>query len=322
MLEPKLFTLYPMNSKLCETIHASSKLSPHHIKSPDKCDLYFDNEEILGNWFSKTGRRKEIFLATKFGGKNGPGDLGDIQTIGSPKYVHEAIEKSLKTLGTYYIDLYYVQRIDPTTPIEKTVKALAELKKTGKIRHVGLSECSSRTLERASKVAKIDTVQMEFSPFAMEIEDTGFKDVARKLGVTIVPYSPLGHGFLFGAIKSRADFGPNNPRPHMLPSFSEEKFLANLKLFQVFVDIAKEKGVTTGQLGSLLKEMVNFIPIPGTKHVKYLFENAGAVKVSFTAQDEKRVRSGLDAIGGAKGARSPEAVLAACFGDSPELDSV
>ncbi|OAG04605.1 aldo-keto reductase [Paraphaeosphaeria sporulosa] len=290
----------------------------------DTSDFYLDNEEILGNWFSKTGRRKEIFLATKFGCKHGPGGLGDVQISGSPEYVRESIEKSLKTLGTDYIDLYYVHRIDPRTPIEKTVEVLAELKLAGKIRHIGLSECSSRTLERASKVAKIDAVQMEFSPFAMEIEDTGFKDVARKLGVTIVPYSPLGRGFLSGAIKSRADFGPNDPRPRMHPRFSEENFPGNLKLVQIFEDIAKEKGVATGQvaLAWVLAQGDDFIPIPGTKRVKYLLENAGAVKVNFTDEDEKRVRSGLDAIGGAKGARYPEANLAGCFGDSPELGSV
>ncbi|KAL1593754.1 hypothetical protein SLS60_010486 [Paraconiothyrium brasiliense] len=288
----------------------------------DTSDFYFDNEELLGEWFSKTGRRNEIFLATKFGCRRGD-TLGDVQINGKPEYVREAIEKSLKALGTDHIDLYYVHRIDPKTPIEKTVEVLKELKEQGKIRHIGLSECSSRTLERASKVVKIDAVQMEFSPFAMEIEDTGFKDVARKLGVAIVPYSPLGRGFLSGAIKSRADLAPNDPRARMHPRFSEENFPSNLKLVQIFEDIAKEKGATTGQiaLAWVLAQGDDFIPIPGTKRVKYLIENAGAVNVNFTEEDEKRVRSGLDAIGGAKGARYPEAVLTGCFGDSPEFGS-
>lgn len=213
----------------------------------DTSDFYLDNEELLGKWFSKTGRRSEIFLATKFGCKHGSGGLGDVQVDGSPEYVRQAVEKSLEALGTDYIDLYYVHRIDPKTPIEKTVAVLKELKEQGKIRHIGLSECSSRTLERASKVVKIDAVQMEFSPFALEIEDTGFKDIARKLSVTIVAYSPLGRGFLSGAIKSRADFAPNDPRLRMHPRFSEENFPANLKVVQIFEDIAKEKGATLGQ---------------------------------------------------------------------------
>ncbi|KAL5425217.1 hypothetical protein PMIN06_003693 [Paraphaeosphaeria minitans] len=169
----------------------------------DTSDFHLDNEDVLSSWFRKTGRRKNIFLATKFGYKHGPRGLGDVQISGSPE-----------------------------TPIEKTVGALAELKQAGKIRHIGLSECSSRTLERACKVAKIDAVQMEFSPFAMRIEDTGFKDVARKLGVTI----------------SRADFGSNEPRPRMHPRFSEENFPENLKLVRIFEDIAKEKDSATGQV--------------------------------------------------------------------------
>lgn len=307
----------------------------------DTSDFYLDNQDILANWFHKTGRRNEIFLATKFGCKHGPGGFRDVQTDGSPEYVREACDKSLKTLGTDYIDLLYVQRIDSKVPIEKTVAAMADLKSEGKIRHLGLSECSSRTLERACKVHQIDAVQMEFSPFAMEIEDTGFLDVARKLSVTIVPYSPLGRGFLSGTIKSRDDFPPNDPRPRTFPRFSEENFPANLKLVQIFEDLAKEKGCTTGQVALAwvlaqgdgkcycvpedrqdLNFQPDFIPIPGTKHMKYLLENAGAVQMQLNKEDDKRIRDGLNAIGGAKGARYPEAIMAGCFGDSPEMESV
>ncbi|KAJ4293543.1 hypothetical protein N0V90_008826 [Kalmusia sp. IMI 367209] len=289
----------------------------------DTSDFYLDNEELLGKWFHQTGRRNEIFLATKFGCKHGPGGFTDVQVNGSPEYVREACEKSLKTLGVEYIDLYYCHRIDPKTPIEKTVAAMAELKKEGKIRHLGLSECSARTLERACKVHKIDAVQMEFSPFALDIEDLGFLKVARELGVKIVAYSPLGRGFLSGTIKSRADLGENDIRARVHPRFSEENFPGNVKLVEIFEDIAREKGSTTGQvaLAWVLAQGDDFIPIPGTKRVKYLLDNAGAVKVHFTDEDEKRVRKGLDAIGGAKGSRYPEAILAGCFGDSPELDS-
>lgn len=231
-----------------EVFNVLTKAADLGITFWDTSDFYFDNEELLGKWFAKTGRRNEIFLATKFGCKFGPGGFPNVEVDGRPEYVREALEKSLKNLGTDYVDLYYAHRIDPKVPIEKTVAVMAELKKEGKIRHLGLSECSSRTLERACKVHQIDAVQMEFSPFAMEIEDTGFVDVAKKLGVSIVPYSPLGRGFLTGAIKSRDDFPPNDPRPRMHPRFSEENFPANLKLVQIFEDLAKEKGCTTGQV--------------------------------------------------------------------------
>ena len=214
----------------------------------DTSDFYMDNEELLGKWFRQTGRRGEIFLATKFGCKHGPGGLGNVQVDGSPEWVREACEKSLETLGVDHIDLYYAHRIDPKVPIEKTVAAMADLKKAGKVRHLGLSECSARTLERACKIHQIDAVQMEFSPFAMEIEDTGFLQVARRLGVTIVPYSPLGRGFLSGSIKSRNDFSLNDPRLRMFPRFSEENFAGNLKLVHIFEDLAKDKGCTTGQV--------------------------------------------------------------------------
>lgn len=231
-----------------EIFNTLTKAADLGITFWDTSDFYFDNEELIGKWFRQTGRRGEIFLATKFGCRHGPGGLGNVQTDGSPEWVREACEKSLKTVGVDYIDLYYAQRIDPKVPIEKTVEAMAELKKEGKVRHLGLSECSARTLERACKVQQIDAVQMEFSPFAMEIEETGFLQVARRLGVTIVPYSPLGRGFLSGTIKSRDDFPPNDPRPRMHPRFSEENFAGNLKLVKIFEDLAKDRGCTTGQV--------------------------------------------------------------------------
>lgn len=231
-----------------EIFNTLTKAADLGITFWDTSDFYFDNEELIGKWFRQTGRRGEIFLATKFGCRHGPGGLGNVQTDGSPEWVREACEKSLKTLGVDYIDLYYAQRIDPKVPIEKTVEAMAELKKEGKVRHLGLSECSARTLERACKVQQIDAVQMEFSPFAMEIEETGFLQVARRLGVTIVPYSPLGRGFLSGTIKSRDDFPPNDPRPRMHPRFSEENFAGNLKLVKIFEDLAKDRGCTTGKV--------------------------------------------------------------------------
>ncbi len=204
------------------------------------------NEELIGRWFKETGRRDEIFLNTKFGPRIVDGKL---QVSGKPGWVKEACEGSLKRLNTDRIDLYSQHRVDPQTPIEHTVQAMAELKHLGKIRHLGLSECSARTLKRACSVHQIAAAEMEFSPFAMEIEspETRFLETARELGVKIVAYSPLGRGFLTGAIKSRADFDPLDRRI-MFPRFSEENFPGNLKLVQIFEDIAKEKGCSSGQL--------------------------------------------------------------------------
>ncbi|KAF2685164.1 Aldo/keto reductase [Lentithecium fluviatile CBS 122367] len=285
----------------------------------DTSDAYGDNEELIGKWFRETGRRDEIFLATKFGINR---TNGQVEVIGTPEYVAEACLKSLERLGTDRIDLYYQHRVDTTVPIEKTVKAMAQLKVEGKIRYLGLSECSPATLRRACKVHPIAACQMEYSPFAMEVETTGFLDVARELDVKIIAYSPLGRGFLTGSIKSRADMDPKDPRLSTYPRFSEENFAGNLKLVDIFANVAKEKGCTPGQaaLAWVLAQGEDFIPIPGTKRVKYLIENAEAVRVEFKEDDEKRVREGLDAVGGAKGSRYPEAFLASCFADSPDLD--
>lgn len=212
----------------------------------DTADVYGDNEDLLGKWFRETGRRNEIFLATKFGRKGHV--AGDMKTVGTPEYVRVACEKSLERLGVDHIDLYYQHRVDTEVPIEKTVEAMAQLKKEGKIRYLGLSECSARTLQRACKVHPIAACQMEFSPFAMDIETTGFLKAARELGVKIVPYSPLGRGFLTGTIKSRADLDPNDPRFSLHPRFAEENFASNLKLVDIFTEMAKEKGFNTGQL--------------------------------------------------------------------------
>jgi aryl-alcohol dehydrogenase-like predicted oxidoreductase len=165
------------------------------------------------------------------------------------RYVKKACAESLERLQTDHIDLYYQHRVDEKTPIEETVGAMAELVKEGKVKYLGLSECSSRTLERACKVHPIAAAQMEYSPFALEIESdqTQFLATARKLGVKIVAYSPLGRGFLTGAIASRADLDPTDSR-FQHPRFSDEHFASNLQLVETLAGIAKDKGVTPGQL--------------------------------------------------------------------------
>lgn len=208
----------------------------------------FTNEELLGRWFAETGRRDEIFLVTKFGTKLSA--AGQFEIDGTPEYVKQACEASLKRLNTDRIDLYCQHRVDPATPIERTVEAMAELKHEGKIRYLGLSECSARTLRRAHAVHPIAAAEMEFSLFALEIEtpDTNFLPTARDLGVKIIAYSPLGRGFLTGAIRSRDDFHENDLRKTIYARFSEENFAGNLRLVEGLESIAKEKGCTTGQL--------------------------------------------------------------------------
>ena len=204
----------------------------------------FNNEKLIGRWFKETGRREEIFLVTKFGIHIADGKMN---IRGQPEYVKEACKASLERLQTDHIDLYCQHRVDSETPIEKTVEAMAQLKDEGKVRYLGLSECSARTLRRAHKVHPIAAAEMEFSPFALEIESTqtDFLQTARELGVEIIYYSPLGRGFLTGVIKSREDV---DAMRKMHPRFAEENFGHNLKLAETLASIAKEKDCTAGQL--------------------------------------------------------------------------
>ena len=285
-----------------ESLRVLSRAADLGIRFWDTSDIYGPetNERLLAIWFTSTGRRAEIFLATKFGNvfANGKRD-GSVR--GDKAYVKQACAASLERLGVEKIDLYYVHRIDDKTPIEETVEALAELKAEGKIEYIGLSECSAATLRRAHKVHPIAAVQMEYSPVALEIESsqTQLLATARELGVKIVPYSPLGRGMLTGAIKSRDDLEEGDFRK-ISPRFSEEHFGENLKLVETLTGIAKRKGVTPGQLtlAWVLAQGDDFIPIPGTKRVKYLEENAKAVEVKLSEDEEKEIRAAIDKAGG------------------------
>ncbi|KPI36303.1 Aldo-keto yakc [NADP(+)] [Cyphellophora attinorum] len=264
----------------------------------DTSDIYgpHTNEKLIGKWFADNpGRRKEIFLATKFGNMRSPDGKPGVR--GDPEWVKEACRQSLERLGVETIDLYYQHRVDDKVPIEETVKAMVELKNEGKIRYLGLSECSATTLRRACKVHPIAAAQMEFSPFALEIESeqTKFLETARELGVMIVAI--------------------NHPR------FSEQHFGDNLKLVEKLEEMAKKKNCTVGQLALawVLAQGEDFIPIPGTKRVKYLEENAKAIDVTLTKEEELDFRKAVESVGGGKGERYPLAMLARCFGDSPEL---
>ncbi|KAL9611825.1 MAG: hypothetical protein Q9167_003552 [Letrouitia subvulpina] len=263
----------------------------------DSADIYGDNEDLLGQWFQKTGKRNDIFLATKFG--LAVNDKGGIESKSDPEYVKQACASSLKRLGIDQIDLYYCHRVDEKTPIEKTVGAMAELKKEGKIKYLGLSEVSAETLRRAYSVHPITCVQMEYSPFAMDIENPqiALLKTCRELGVATVAYSPLGRGFLTGAYKSRADFEEGDFRKHA-PRYSDENFPKNLELVKHLQEIAKKKGCTSGQLSLswLLAQGDDIFPIPGTKKIKYLEENLSALNVKLSSAENNEIRRAIENV--------------------------
>ncbi|KAL8849951.1 MAG: hypothetical protein Q9221_005057 [Calogaya cf. arnoldii] len=287
----------------------------------DSADIYMDSEDLIGKWFKRTGKRNDIFIATKFAYRVKPDGSRELRS--DPPYVREACRKSLSRLGIDCIDLYYCHRVDGKTPIEHTVQAMAELQKEGLIKYIGLSEVSSETLRRAEKVVHIDAVQIEYSPFTMDIEDPaiGLLATCRELGVATIAYSPLGRGMITGAYKSPADFEENDFRRHA-PRFSEENFPKNLELVDRLKSIAERKKCTTGQLtlAWLMKQGEDIIPIPGTKKIKYLEENMGALDVVISDEEDKEIRK---AVEGAEvhGIRYPPAMSSALFSDTPPLES-
>jgi len=256
----------------------------------DTSDIYgpFTNEELLGRWFKLTGRRKEIFLATKFGGRF---ENGAMSVRGDPEYVRQCIEGSLKRLGVDYVDLYYQHRVDYNTKIEDTITAMAALVKEGKVRYLGMSECSNKTLLRALKVHPIAAVQLEYSLFALEIEAAGLKKTCDENGIAVVCYSPLGRGLLTGEIKARSDFKEGDFRLHM-PRFSEENFQFNMDLIEKLRSISEKKKCTPGQLSLawLMKQGENVIPLFGTTKIKNLEDNLLTFKVELTPEEVKEIR--------------------------------
>lgn len=283
----------------------------------DTSDMYGDNEDLLGKWFAANPeKRKNIFLATKFAASSG-GTFID----SSPEYCLKACDKNLKRMGIDQIDLYYCHRVDTVTPIEKTVEAMAQLKQQGKIKHLGLSEISSATLRRAHKVHPISAVQVEYSPFALEIEkkQIDLLVTCRELGVAVVAYSPLSRGMLTGALKGPEDFEEGDFRS-IAPRFSKENFPKNLKLVEQLGAIAKKKGCTTGQitLAWLMAQGLDIFPIPGTTKLERLKENLGALDVQLSKEDEKEIRDFVEAAD-VGGTRYPEKYMVATYADTPEL---
>ena len=275
----------------------------------DTSDMYgpHTNEQLLAK--ALKGRRKQVFLATKFGIVR----LSDKDPMqrgfnGSPAYVAQACDASLLRLEVDTIDLYYLHRVDPATPIEETVGAMAKLVKAGKIRHIGLSEAGVATLERASSVHPIAALQTEYSLWSRDLE-AEIIPACRRLGIGMVPYSPLGRGFLTGRFQKPEDFEEGDYR-RFSPRFQGENFGKNLKLAALVAELAAAKGCKPSQLALawVLAQGEDIVPIPGTKKSAYLKENWGALDLSFRADELKKIEE-VFPLGAAAGLRYPEAMM-------------
>ena len=267
------------------TIHRAQELG---ITFLDTADMYGmgRNEELVGRAIK--GKRDRFVIATKFGNMRAP-DGAFLGVSGKPDYVKTCCEQSLKRLGVEVIDLYYQHRVDPNTPIEETVGAMAELVKEGKVRYLGLSEAGPRTIERAHKVHPITALQTEYSLWTRDVEDEILPTV-RRLGIGFVPYSPLGRGFLTGRFKDQQSLETGDYRRNT-PRFQGENFERNLDLLKEVETLATEKGATPGQvaLAWVMAQGNDIVPIPGTKRRRYLEENAAAENVALTVSDLRRL---------------------------------
>ncbi|WP_349608338.1 MULTISPECIES: aldo/keto reductase [Cupriavidus] len=270
---------------------AESIRTIHHalergINLLDTADIYgpHTNEQLVGRAIA--GRREQVVLATKFGIVRDPANPIARGVNGRPEYVRASCEASLKRLGTDHIDLYYQHRVDPEVPIEETVGAMAELVKAGKVRWLGLSEASAATIERAHKVHPITALQSEYSLWSRDVDEDGILATCERLGIGFVPYSPLGRGFLTGAIRSPEDFAEDDFR-RTNPRFMGENFAHNLALVDKVRALAADKGCTPAQLALawVLARGPQVVPIPGTRRVANLEDNLGALAVRLDARD-------------------------------------
>lgn len=265
------------------TLHHALELG---INLLDTADIYgpHTNEELIGQ--AIRGKREQVFLASKFGIVRDPANPAFRDINGRPEYIRQAVEGSLKRLGVETLDLYYQHRMDPNVPVEETVGALSALVKAGKVRYLGLSEASVATLERAHKVHPISALQSEYSLWSRDQEGNGCLEACQRLGIAFVPYSPLGRGFLTGALRTVDDFAADDFR-RFNPRFQGENFGKNLLLVEQVQTLAAEKGVTAGQLALawVLAQGDYLIPIPGTKQRKYLEENVAALDVKLSSSE-------------------------------------
>lgn len=292
-----------------ETIHRALDLGVTFL---DTADMYgpFTNEQLVGAAIEE--RRDEVQLATKFGNERRP-DGTRVGVNGRPEYVRSACDASLTRLGVDHIDLYYQHRVDKTVPIEETVGAMAELVQAGKVRHLGLSEASAATIRRAHAVHPITALQTEYSLFTRDLEDEILPTI-RELGIGLVPYSPLGRGILTGAITDESSLAEDDSRRSAyFPRLNGEGLRANLRLVDRVREIAEEKDATPGQLALawVLAQGDDVAPIPGTKRVRYLEENVGALEIGLDADDLRRLDEAVPR----------DAVVGERYGDMSSIDA-
>ncbi|MEV6912908.1 aldo/keto reductase [Amycolatopsis sp. NPDC051071] len=288
------------------TIHRALELG---VTLLDTADMYGfgRNEELVGR--ALAGKRDKVVLATKFGMVRDEADPGKRGIRGDEFYVRQQVEASLRRLDVDHIDLYYQHRVDPNVPIEETVGALSSLVEQGKVRHIGLSEAGPETIRRAHAVHPVTAVQTEWSLWSRDIEDE-VVGVCRELGIGLVPYSPLGRGFLTGRFKSKEDFAEGDFRQASQPRFADGNLERNLAIVDALRALAEPKGVTAGQLALAWVQAKgdDVVPIPGTKRRKYLEENVAAVGLELTAEDVAAIEAAapVDAVAGE---RYPEASM-------------
>src|SRR5215210_159556 len=291
------------------TIHRALELGCNFL---DTAEMYgpFKNEELVGK--AMAGRREQFVVATKWGVRFAPTEDDPTNRVldGSPENARRSIEGSLKRLGTDHVDLYYQHRIDPGTPIEESVGAVAELVEEGKVRHIGLSEAAVDTLRRAHATHPITALQTEYSLWTRDVEDE-ILPACRELGIGFVAYSPLGRGFLTGRFEKPEDL-PEDDRRRQFPRFREENFRQNMRLVERAREVAAEKGCTPAQLALawVLAQGDDVVPIPGTKRRKYLEDNVGAAEVKLSGEDLARIG---EVLGGEQvaGERYPEQAMGA-----------
>lgn len=283
------------------TIHRALELGINFL---DTADLYGPllNERLIAKAIK--GNRDKYIIATKFGFEIDDNEELTWGFNGKPDYVRKSIDRSLKNLGTDHIDLYYLHRVDPNTPVEETVGAMADLVKAGKVKYIGLSEVSAETIRKVHQIHPVTAVQTEYSLFERDPEVNGVLDALNELGIGFVAYSPLGRGFITGELKSPDDFEENDFR-RTIPRFQGENFYKNLDLLKQIQAIAAGKGVTSSQLALAWVLGKGVVAIPGTKRVKYIEENAAAASIVFTPEELSQLES-IIPVGVAAGTRYNE----------------